>query len=50
MQVKVGTVAEVEDSWVESALLAAVKGGLWFVAICEETAVLASISVLVQDD
>ena len=43
MQVKVGTVADVEDSWVESA----VKGGLWFLAFCEEAAVLASISVLV---
>ena len=43
MQVKAAE-EEVEDSWVESALLAAVKGGLWFVAFCEEPTDLASIS------
>ena len=41
---KVKAVAEVEDSWVDSELLAAVKGGLWFVAYFEEPTVLASIS------
>ena len=35
---------EVEYSRVESALLTVVKGGLWFVAFCEEPTVLASIS------
>ena len=39
-----GAVAEVEDSWVESALLTAVKEGLRFVAFCEEPTVVASIS------